>query len=140
MKSESNVHSEISYRNDILPKINEIIEVFLSSGIQRPVHNKDRIKKMFLNSNLIIAVWDQNQLVGLARGFTDFCYCCYLSDLAVKKEYQNRGIGKKLIEIVKKMIGKETSLILLSAPDAIHYYPKLGFEKIDNGFIIKRSE
>jgi len=30
------------------------------------------------------------------------------------------------------------ALILLSAPEAMEYYPKVGFEKVENGFIIKR--
>ena len=77
-------------------------------------------------------------MVGISRSLTDFCYCCYLSDLAVRKEYQSSGIGKNIIELNKKIIGEQTALILLSAPTAVEYYPKIGFQKIDNGFIIKR--
>jgi ribosomal protein S18 acetylase RimI-like enzyme len=80
------------------------------------------------------------KLVGVSRSLTDFCYCCYLSDLAVRKEYQTSGIGKKLIELTKSVIGDQTALILLSAPAAMEFYPKIGFSKIENGFIIKRSK
>jgi predicted N-acetyltransferase YhbS len=58
--------------------------------------------------------------------------------LAVDKAYQNRGIGQQLIANVRSAIGEEVALILVSAPEAIAYYPKAGFEKIENGFIIKR--
>ena len=51
-----------------------------------------------------------------------------------------QGIGKKLIEITKELIGKQSSLILLSAPTAMDYYPKIGMQNIDNGFMIKRIE
>ena len=34
--------------------------------------------------------WDGEQLVGVARSVTDFAYCCYLSDLAVDEQYQNK--------------------------------------------------
>ena len=40
--------------------------------------------------------------------------------------------------MTEKEIGKETALILLSAPLAMEYYPKIGFDKVDNGFIIRR--
>ena len=129
---------EITYRKDIVPDVNQIIEVYNSSEINRPTTDKERIQKMFSNSNLIITAWDKDKLVGISRSLTDFCYCCYLSDLAVRKEYQTNGIGKKLIELTRENIGKQTALILLSAPTAMDYYPNVGFQKIDNGFIIKR--
>lgn len=95
---------------------------------------------MYTNSNLIVTAWDKDNLVGIARSLTDFCYCCYLSDLAVRKEYQKRGIGKKLLELTKDKIGEPTMLLLLSAPAAMDYYPKVGLQKVNNGFIINRPK
>ena len=57
---------------------------------------------MYKNSNLIITSWLNNELIGISRSITDFCYACYLSDLAVKSDYQKEGIGKRLIEIIKE--------------------------------------
>jgi N-acetylglutamate synthase-like GNAT family acetyltransferase len=131
---------EITYRIDIIPDTDQIIDVYNSSGINRPTVDKERITKMYENSNLIVTAWDNDKLVGIARSLTDYCYCCYLSDLAVKKEYQTSGIGKKLIELTKNEIGEQTALILLSAPVAMDYYPKVGFQKIDNAFSIKRKK
>ncbi|TZF83058.1 GNAT family N-acetyltransferase [Pedobacter sp. BS3] len=129
---------EITYKTDITPDINEIIDVYNSSGINRPTDDKKRIARMYENSNLVVTAWHNNMLVGISRSLTDYCYCCYLSDLAVRKEYQKEGIGKQLIAITRKKIGDQTTLILLAAPSAIDYYPKVGFQKIDNGYIIKR--
>ena len=114
-----------------------VIEVFKSSGINRPVDDAKRIEAMLKNSNLIVTAWNGVELIGIARSLTDFNYCCYLSDLAVKKEYQKTGIGKSLIEITQDTIGEQTMLLLLSATPALEYYPKIGFEKVENGFIIK---
>ncbi|HEY4789603.1 MAG TPA: GNAT family N-acetyltransferase [Bacteroidales bacterium] len=130
----------ISFRFDITPTIDQIINVYRSSGINRPIADKSRIKKMYDNSNLIVTAWDGNELVGISRSLTDYCYCCYLSDLAVSKPYQKQGIGKKLIELTKQKIGDETMLLLLSAPSAMEYYPKVGLNKVENGFIIKRNK
>jgi N-acetylglutamate synthase-like GNAT family acetyltransferase len=131
---------EIIYRMDFTPDIDQIIEVYNSSGIKRPIVDKERIAKMYANSNLIITAWDNDKLVGISRSLTDYCYCCYLSDLAVSKDYQTSGIGKKLIELTKNEIGEQTALLLLSAPTAMDFYPKVGFQKIDNAFLIKRSK
>jgi ribosomal protein S18 acetylase RimI-like enzyme len=130
----------IEYKVGIVPKTSDIIEVYDSSGIKRPTTDNGRITKMYENSNLIITAWLNSELIGISRSLTDFCYACYLSDLAVKSEYQKEGIGKKLIELTEKEIGKGTALILLSAPIAMEYYPKIGFEKVDNGFIIRRTQ
>lgn len=113
---------EIIYRKDIKPDTDQIVEVYNSSGINRPTTDKEQIEKMYSNSNLIVTAWDKNKLVGISRSLTDFCYCCYLSDLTVRREYQTSGIGKKLIELTKDEIGEQTSLILFSsASEYLHF-------------------
>jgi predicted N-acetyltransferase YhbS len=130
---------KIEYKTNIIPETYQIIDLYKSSGINRPTDDKERIKKMYDNSNLVVTAWDKETLVGIARSLTDFCYCCYLSDLAVRNEYQKEGIGKKLIEMTKDRIGQQSMLLLLSAPAAMEYYPKVGFLKVENGFIVKRT-
>jgi len=58
----------------------------------------------------------------------------------VNKDYQNRGVGKKMVEIIKNKLGEKVMFLLLSVPSAMEYYPKIGFEKVPNGFIIKRKK
>lgn len=132
--------NNIVYKTGIKPAIDDVIEVYRSSGIIRPVDDRGRIGEMYEHSNLVVTAWDGDKLVGIGRSLTDFCYCCYMSDLAVRKEYQNRGIGKKIIEMTKERVGERSMLLLLSAPGAMEYYPKAGFEPVQNGFIIKRSQ
>lgn len=130
----------ITYKTGVIPEISAIIEVYESSGLNRPTADSERIAKMYANSNLVITAWVDNRLIAISRAMTDFCFACYLSDLAVRKEYQKEGIGKELIALTKKEIGNKTALMLLSVPTAMEYYPKIGFEEIKNGFIIKRTE
>jgi GNAT superfamily N-acetyltransferase len=130
---------KIQFKINAPLKTESVIEVFKSSGINRPIDDLKRIEAMFANSNLVISAWNGIELIGIARSVTDYNYCCYLSDLAVKKEHQKSGIGKTLIELTLQTIGDQTMLLLLSAAPAMEYYPKVGFEKIENGFIIKRK-
>ena len=128
----------IDYKFDVTPSAYEIIELYKSSGMPRPVNDKERITKMYENSNLVVTAWNGELLVGVSRCLTDFCWSCYLADLSVRHEYKGKGIGKKLVELTKDRIGEQTMLLLLSVPTAMEYYPKIGLKKVENGFIIDR--
>jgi predicted N-acetyltransferase YhbS len=104
-------------------------------GERRPVNNFKRISEMCKNANLIVTARLDGKLISIARSITDFVYCTYLSDLAVDKEFQKKGIGKRLIEETKKQ-SPLAKLILLSAPAATDYYPKIGMKKHDYCFIL----
>jgi len=129
----------ITYRQDVTPDTDAIIAVYESSGINRPTQDKERISKMYAHANVVVTAWKNELLVGVARSITDYCYCCYLSDLAVRSEYQNAGIGKKLIALTKDVIGDECMLLLVAAPSAANYYPKIGMDRVSDAFIIKRK-
>jgi len=105
-------------------------------GERRPIDDLKCIKGMLENSNLIISAWDKNKLVGISRSVTDYNYCCYLSDLAVDEEYQGQGIGKELLKITKKSLRASCMIILLSAPEAVNYYPHLGFYKHESAWLL----
>ncbi|MCE0494879.1 GNAT family N-acetyltransferase [Vibrio salinus] len=107
-----------------------------SLGERRPLDNKALIKGMLENANLIITAWKHEQLVGVARSVTDFHYCCYLSDLAVDEQVQSEGIGKALIQKTKKELHPACKVILLSAPQAQNYYPKVGFQPHNSAWVL----
>lgn len=130
----------IEYKINTPLSAEAVIEVYDSAGLNRPTNDPVRIQKMLDHSNLIISAWDGDKLVGVARSFTDFCYATYLSDLAVRIEYQKQQIGKQLITLTQENISDGSMLLLLSAPGAMEYYPKVGFETVENGFIIKRTQ
>lgn len=118
----------------------ELAAVFTSSGINRPVMDLDRLQRMIENADILVSAWDGEQPVGIARAITDYVFCSYLSDLAVRSEYQKQGIGKELINVLRGHLGEDAMLLLLAAPSAMEYYPQLGFEKLVNAFLIPRSK
>jgi predicted N-acetyltransferase YhbS len=97
------------------------------------------LQAMLDHADILWTAWDGATLVGVARALTDFSYACYLSDLAVAKAQQAQGIGKTLIDHLAQQIGPEVSLVLLAAPSALDYYPKVGFNKAENAFIKPRK-
>jgi len=129
---------EYKYNEKITPE--QLSQVFLASKLIRPTDDYPRLQKMINHADILFTAWNGDQLVGAARAVMDFSYCCYLSDLAVDISYQKEGIGKTLLQLLKERIGEEVALILLAAPDAMSYYPHVGFENIDNGFRIARKK
>ena len=131
---------DITYKTDTIPTADQVIELYENAGLPRPTKDPERIKKMYDNSSLIVTAWDNEVLVGVSRSITDWSWCCYLADLAVRQDYQKFGIGKKLVELTKTEVGEQSMVLLLSVPEVMSYYPKIGFTKLDNSFIINRTK
>jgi predicted N-acetyltransferase YhbS len=131
---------DIKYSSEERPNADLIIELYNNAGLPRPTHDKERIQKMLDNSNLIVTAWDGDVLIGVSRCITDWVWSCYLADLAIRKEYQKEGIGKKLINLTKEIVGEQSMVLLLSVPTALEYYPKVGFKKQESSFIMDRAE
>ena len=98
-----------------------------SLGARRPLAEAEGIDAMLQNADLLISAWDDDRLVGIARAVTDYAYCCYLSDLAVDEAWQRRGIGQGLLATLKQALHPPCKIILLAAPQAVDYYPHIGF-------------
>ena len=132
---------DIIYRSDIKISIDQFIDVLKRSTLaeRRPVDDRDRIEKMLQHGNIIITAWQNDLLIGVSRALSDFSFCCYLSDLAVDEAFQKKGIGKELIRLTHEVAGENAMLILLAAPKAVEYYPKIGMEQFKDCFIIRRK-
>jgi len=131
----------IQYYHNKPITIEEFIDVLKRSTLdeRRPVNNIERMEKMLQHGNILITAWDGELLVGVSRALSDFSFCTYLSDLAVDAAYQKQGIGKELIHLTKEASGEDTTLILLAAPKAEQYYPKVGMELFAHCYVIRKK-
>jgi len=129
----------IQYRDDAPLTVAAAIELYNRStlGERRPVHRPDIFAGMLENANLTVTAWDGERLVGIARTLTDFTYVAYLADLAVDLQYQKSGIGRQLIAQTRARLQPECMIVLLSAPLANDYYPKVGFEHHPRAWVMK---
>lgn len=130
---------QIEYKINTLIKTTQIIELYGNCGLPRPIDDEARIAEMFANSNLVISAWFGDELIGVSRTLTDFVWCSYLADLAVRTDFQKAGVGRKLVEKTREAVSEKSMVLLLSVPDAMEYYPKIGMEKVKNGFILNRE-
>src|SRR5215510_14497748 len=119
----------------------EYIDVVRKSGLVRPIDDRGRIERMLAHANLIVTARQDGRLVGLARSLTDFCFCCYLSDLAVDRACQGQGIGRRLIEETRQQAGGAlTTTLLLSAPGAMTFYQGIKMPQAENCFVYRRQK
>jgi predicted N-acetyltransferase YhbS len=131
----------IEYRTGNAIDLDVLIELYVDStlGARRPVSNREQMRDMLANANLVITAWDGPTLVGIARSVTDFAYATYLSDLAVRLAYQKQGIGKELMHRTQQA-APQASVILLAAPAAREYYGHVGFTQHPSAWILKPEE
>ncbi|MCX6593581.1 MAG: GNAT family N-acetyltransferase [Acidobacteria bacterium] len=131
----------ISYRTGNDLDLDQVIALYRAStlGERRPVDDRARMQQMLDKANLVVTAWDGDKMVGIARSLSDFCYATYLSDLAVDETYQRQGIGKELIRLTQEA-GGQASVILLSAPKAVEYYPRIGMTAHPSAWWLRAGE
>ena len=106
---------------------------------RRPVDRPEVLAQMLAKADVIVTARQEGLLVGVSRALTDFCYCTYLSDLAVDRRFQRQGIGRELIRRTHAAAGLATVLVLLAAPAARTYYPHIGMQPHDSCWILPRE-
>lgn len=122
----------------------EFRRVLVASGLdaRRPADDPERLERMLRGANLIVtarAYTPERALVGAARVITDFSYCAYVSDLAVARPQQGIGLGRGLLNAVRKQVGPEVSVILIAAPGLESYYDAIGMGRVAHGFVFARE-
>lgn len=132
----------ITYKTGNNLNLDQVIALYkaCSLGPRRPVEDRDRMAIMLQHANLVITAWDDDELVGISRALTDWVYTTYLADLAVHELYQKKGIGKELIRHTQAATDLKTRLVLLAAPAAEQYYPKIGFAHMPNAWSVAPGE
>jgi predicted N-acetyltransferase YhbS len=133
---------EIDYKINVKIDLDKVIELYIDStlGERRPVQDRQCMAQMMEEADLVVTAWDGDVLVGIARSLTDWCYCAYLSDLAVRLSYQKKGIGRQLVHRSQQALGPNATLILLSAPAAVDYYPRIGMQNHPSAWILRPGE
>ncbi|MER2265548.1 GNAT family N-acetyltransferase [Methylobacterium oxalidis] len=121
----------------------EFRRVLAASGLDaRRPGDAARLARMLRGANLIVtarALVPERTLVGVARALTDFAWCAYVSDLAVDRNFQGRGVGRRLLEVVRETAGPEVAVMLTAAPGADAFYERIGMPRLTNAFRFDRE-
>lgn len=121
------------FRDGAELKKEDLIRLYNNVGWSSYTQNIDTLKKSIHNSLKVITACDNETLVGLIRVVGDGYSIVYIQDILVLQEYQNNGIGKKLIEIVLNKYKDVRQKVLLTdnKDKTILFYKKVGFLKAE---------
>jgi len=122
----------ITYKIDKIFQEKELKDLF-SSVNWLSANYADRLVKALQNSETVISAWDDEKLVGLINAIDDGELTAYAHYLLVNPEYQKMGIGRELLERLKKKYEGYLYLILIAEnKDVQHFYEKMGFTAEEN--------
>lgn len=136
--------SKVLYASEPALDVAEFRRVLVDSGLGkvRPLDDEARLQTMLDNANLVLTARldrPDRQLVGVARGMTDFSWVCYISDLAVSKAAQGLGVGKGLMDEAQRQLGPSVAISLISMPDAVGFYERIGMTRMTDAFWFSRK-
>lgn len=117
------------FKEDIILNVEDILYLYNDGGWSSYTKDIDSLIKSIKNSLKVISVWDNDLLVGLIRVVGDGHSIIYIQDILILQKYQNRGIGKRLIEIILDKYKNVRQKVLLTDKEEknILFYKKVGF-------------
>ncbi|KUM23726.1 GCN5 family acetyltransferase [Mesorhizobium loti] len=131
--------SKLLYASEPRLDVAEFRRVLVESGLgeTRPVDDEARLKAMLGNANLVLTARldiEGRPLIGVARGLTDFAWVCYISELAVSASAQGLGVGRGLMDEARRQLGPSVAISLISMPDAVGFYERIGMKRMADAF------
>ncbi len=119
---------EILYRDTHEFDRSELQDLFLSvewsSG-----HYPDKLAEAMKNFKTVYTAWDGERLIGLICAMDDGIMTAYIHYLLIHPSYQNRGIGRQLVNRMKEKYKDYLRIVLVAYNEEIGFYESCGFEK-----------
>ena len=105
--------------------------------------SKKDIRAMLSKSLVIVSMWCDNQMIGFGRATTDEIFRAVLWDVVVDKQYQNNGLGKKIVQTILHypQISKVEKVYVMTT-NCKNFYSSMGFitEEQQNLMILKNTK
>ena len=99
-----------------------------------------RLKKVFGNSQFQVFAFNQKELIGAARAFTDGGDCAVVWDVAVAEGMQGKGIGAEMTSRLLKMMGPHERVMLFSTLGKESFYKQFGFGLMTTGMCLFKDQ
>ena len=82
------------------------------------------------NSEPVISVWNNLQMIGFARATSDGIYRATIWDVVIHPDYQGAGLGRKLVQTVlaHPHINKVEKVYLMTTHEQ-EFYSRIGFQE-----------
>ena len=129
--SATSTDTEIVFSTDRDLDLYELEELCDRVGwARRPLR---KVKKAIQHSFLVVSMWEtkgkRKRLIGFARATSDHAFNATIWDVVVDPRYQNRGLGKAMMQYtIQKLRSADISNITLFAdPQVVDFYRRLNF-------------
>ena len=113
-------------------------------GSQYPKERFDeRIETLVKRASISLVARDENdEIVGVCLGITDFAYWLFITDLGVVRQLTGKGIGKALVKELHRIAGGEENIIMYTCvnENAIPFYEKIGMKKSKDVMVYNKAD
>ncbi len=130
----------IVYRDTHEIDLDQLTTLFNSVGWERRTADQERLAQLVRGSLYVVSAWEGDRLVGFARAISDGAFNAYISTVAVLPEYQKRGIGRELIQLL--IADRDGIQFVLHANERaypFYLHLELGFEPFENVLARRRK-
>ncbi len=118
--------SEFTYKYDKKIKKEKLVELF-NSVKWKTAEYPNRLQKAIENSDLVISIWNNEELIGLISTISDGFINVFITYLLIKPEYQRKQLGTQLMNKMCDYYKGFGRRILSTEIDKEKYYNKFGF-------------
>lgn len=110
----------------------EIQTLYAAIGWTAYTEDLPALERGFQNSLLVLAAYEDGELIGLIRAVGDGATVVFVQDLLVAPQKQRQGVGTALLKAVLDRYSNVRQLLLTTdnTPKTIAFYKSLGFSDL----------
>lgn len=118
------------------PSPAQLVNLYASVGWRHKDY-PTMLVKAIENSSFLVCAYANTELIALGRAISDGVFTVYFPDLLVKPEWQNKGLGSQVMEIMLKHFEGFHNQVLIAEDEAARaFYLKKGFVPETNALSI----
>ncbi|MBL8130897.1 MAG: GNAT family N-acetyltransferase [Anaerolineae bacterium] len=120
------------FTKDLVPA--DVARLFAQTGWTR-TRTEEQISQMLIATPLVLAAFDGDRLIGIARVLTDDLFRAYVEDVIVDESCRGRGIGKQIMEALMERLAHVEEITFNCEEHLIPFYEQFGFERFSMTFM-----
>ena len=109
----------------------EILRLYTAVGWTAYTKDSSALEQGFKNSLLVLAAYDNDELLGIIRVVGDGFTIVFIQDILVFPDKQRMGVGTALLKAVLNRYStvRQIELVTDNTPQTIAFYKSLGFSE-----------
>ena len=122
--------------------LDDLFLLYTEAGWLSPEDSSEYLDRIVADSAVFAGAFLNKRMIGMGRALSDMTSDAYIQDVAVLKEFQGRGIGKKIIQILIAELQKNGVdwIGLIAQPGTAGFYKNLGFHVLEGHVPLKLKD